>query len=156
MKMEKLKIHFETLQFSRTRITELLEGLSVEQLNKIPEGLNTNIIWNVGHILVSQQLFMYKRTGLPFTVNAEIISKFKSGTEVKTDVTQEEIEYIISILFKTLEQVKIDFRKDKFKQFDTFKTKRGVEIKTIEDAINFHTFHEGVHLGWIWTIQKLV
>lgn len=154
--MEKLKIHFDTLQFSRTRISELLEGLTVNQLNKIPEGLNTNIIWNVGHILVSQQLFMYKRTGLPFTVNADIISKFKSGTEVKTDVTQERIDYLKSVLFKTLNQIQTDYINEEFKQFDAFVTKRGVKINTVEDAINFHTFHEGVHLGWIWTIRKLI
>jgi DinB superfamily len=151
-----MKIILDTQKFSRTRITELMEGLTVEQLNKIPKGLNTNIIWNVGHIIASQQLFMYKRTGLPFTVNADIIEKFKSGTLVKTTITQEEIDYLKSILFKTFEQVKTDYMNGKFKQFDAFITKRGVEINTVEDALSFHTFHEGVHLGWIWTIRKLV
>lgn len=151
-----MKIILDTQKFSRTRITELMEGLTVEQLNKIPKGLNTNIIWNVGHIIASQQLFMYKRTGLPFTVNADIIEKFKSGTLVKTTITQEEIDYLKSILFKTFEQVKTDYMKGKFKKFDAFVTKRGVEINTVEDALSFHTFHEGVHLGWIWTIRKLV
>jgi len=148
-----MKIIFDTQKFSRTRITELMDGLTVEQLNKIPDGLNTNIIWNVGHILVS---FMYKRTGLPFTINSDIIEKFKSGTEVKTDITQEEINYLKSKLLDTLEQLKNDFYNDKIKQFDSFTTKRGVEINSVNSALSFHTFHEGVHLGWIWTIRKLI
>ncbi len=151
-----MKIHFDTLKFSRTRITELIDGLSVEQLNKIPEGLKSNIIWNVGHVLASQQLFMYKRTGLPFTIKPEITEKFKSGTEAKTDVTKEEVDYMKSILFTTLEKVQNDYNSREFKQFDAFVTKRGVEINTVESAIAFHTFHEGVHLGWIWTMRKLV
>lgn len=151
-----MKILFDTLNFSRTRITELTDGLTVEQLNTIPKGLNTNIVWNMGHILASQQLFMYKRTGLPFTIKSDVIEKFKSGTQAKTDATKEEIEYLKSVLFEVLEQVQSDFDNGKFKQFDSFVTKRGVEINTIKDALSFHTFHEGVHLGWIWTIRKLV
>lgn len=151
-----MKILFDTLNFSRTRITELTDGLTVEQLNTIPKGLNTNIVWNMGHILASQQLFMYKRTGLPFTIKTDVIEKFKSGTQAKTDATTEEIEYLKSVLFEVLEQVQSDFDNGKFKQFDSFVTKRGVEINTIKDALSFHTFHEGVHLGWIWTIRKLV
>lgn len=155
-KITTMKIHFDTLKFSRTRLTELIENLTVEQLNKIPDGLKTNIIWNIGHLLASQQLFMYKRTGLPFTIKTEIIEKYKSGTHARTDVSEKEIEYLKSVLFDALTQIRSDFDNGKFKEFDSFVTKRGVEINTISDALSFHTFHEGVHLGWIWTIRKLV
>jgi len=151
-----MKIHFNTQSFSRTRITELIENLTDEQLNKIPNGLNTSIIWNVGHILTTQQLFMYKRTGLPFTIKMEIIDKFKSGTKADNKVSKEDIAYLKSILFTTLKQVKSDYNNEKFKQFESFTTKRGVAINSIENAIAFHTFHEGVHLGWIWIMRKLV
>jgi len=151
-----MKIHFDTLQFSRTRITELIDSLSIEQLNKIPKNLNTNIIWNIGHILVTQQLFMYKRTGLTFTIKKEFIEKFKSGTIVPTNITQVEINYLKNALFTTLEQVKSDYNNNNFKKFESFTTKRGIVIDSVKKAIAFHIFHEGVHLGWIWTIRKLV
>jgi len=151
-----MKINFETMKFCRTRISELIEGLTVEQMNKIPEGLNSRIIWNIGHILAAQQLFMYKRTGVPFIITPEIIHKYKPGIEVPTTVSEEEINQIKNLLFSTLEQVKMDYYDCKFKQFEAFTTKRGVAINSIEDAISFHTFHEGVHLGWLWTISKLV
>jgi len=151
-----MKIHFDTLNFSRTRITELIENLTSEQLNKIPNGLNTSIIWNVGHILVTQQLFMYKRTGLPLTMKMEMIEKFKSGTKANNTVSKEDIAYLKSILFITIEGVKNDYNSDRLKKFESFTTKRGVEINSIESAIAFHTFHEGVHLGWIWTMKNLV
>jgi hypothetical protein len=151
-----IKINFDTLKFSRTRILELTDGLTVEQFNKIPNGLKHNIVWTMGHILASQQLFMYKRTSLPFTVKEEIVEKYKSGTAATTNVSKEEIDYLIKALFETLEQVQLDYENGKYKQFDSFVTKRGVEISTIEDAIAFHTYHEGIHVGWIWMMKNLL
>ena len=153
---KKMKIHFDTLKFSRTRITELIEGLTIEQLNRIPEGHKQNIIWGIGHILATQQLFLYKRTGSPFTLKPEIIMRYKSGSTPEGNVSAEETEYLRSRLFTTLEQVEQDYGNGKFKQFESFVTKRGVSINTVEDAIAFHTFHEGVHLGWIWMLRKAI
>jgi DinB superfamily len=154
--MTSMNIHFETQKFSRTRIAELIDGLSVERLNRIPDGLDHNIIWTIGHILASQQFFMYKRTRLPFTIDAELIMKYRSGTKASSDVSKEEIEYLVAQLPKTWIDIQHDYEKGMFKQFDAFTSKRGVPIATIEDAIAFHTFHEGVHLGWIWMIRKLI
>jgi hypothetical protein len=57
----------ETFKFilkSRQKFIELLDGLSIEQLNKIPTGFNNNIIWNFAHIVVSTQTLVYVRTGI--------------------------------------------------------------------------------------------
>lgn len=56
-----------TLKFikqARTAFIELLDGLTLEQLNTVPEGFNNNIIWNFGHIVVSTQTLVYVRTGI--------------------------------------------------------------------------------------------
>ena len=46
-----------------------LENLTDDQLTKIPEGFNNNILWHVGHVLVSNEFFMFgypqTDTGLP-------------------------------------------------------------------------------------------
>jgi hypothetical protein len=33
---------------------------TLEQLNKIPEGYNNNLIWNIAHVVVVQQMLVYK------------------------------------------------------------------------------------------------
>jgi hypothetical protein len=35
-------------------------GIYFEQLNTIPEGYNNNLIWNIAHIIVVQQMLVYK------------------------------------------------------------------------------------------------
>jgi hypothetical protein len=55
-----------------------LNGYSLEQLNKIPqEGYSNNLIWNIGHTVVVQQMLVYKLSGLPMMIHDEMVSKYK-------------------------------------------------------------------------------
>ncbi len=46
-----------------------IEGLTAEQLNKIPDGYNNNIIWNLGHLICAEQSLCYFRSGQAITVD---------------------------------------------------------------------------------------
>lgn len=48
-------------QFAVTRknILSLLEGVSPEVLDVVPEGFNNNIHWQIGHILTAGELFLF-------------------------------------------------------------------------------------------------
>jgi DinB superfamily len=151
-----METNFGTGLFSRKRILKFINGLTVEQLNKIPEGLDHNIIWNIGHILAMQQIFIYKKAGLPFIIKDEIVEKYRSGSSVSTAISEDEINYLKNKLLDTVGQIQEDYKNGKFKNYSSFVTKPGVAVDNIEDAISFHAFHEGVHLGWIWQIKKLV
>ena len=65
---------------SRNMVTKVIEGYTLEQLNKVPAGFNNNIIWNIGHIIVTQQLLVYKLSGLPMIVTDEMVEKYRKGT----------------------------------------------------------------------------
>jgi hypothetical protein len=60
----------------------VLSGYNLDQLNTIPEGFNNNLIWNIGHIIVSQLLVI--NFGLPMMVSDELVEKYKrnqAGTQ---------------------------------------------------------------------------
>ena len=82
---------FKILETSRNIYLKFLEGYTLEQLNKIPEGFSNNLIWNIGHIVVSQQGLIYRLSGLPVNVSDEMTEKYKNE-----DIT-------------TIDGVKIDF-----------------------------------------------
>jgi hypothetical protein len=44
---------------SRTIVSQMLAGYTLDQLNTIPEGYSNNLIWNIAHIIVVQML-VYK------------------------------------------------------------------------------------------------
>jgi hypothetical protein len=78
-------------------IAEYLENYTLEQLNKVPEGFNNNLIWNIAHIIVVvQQMLVYNLSGLPMMASPEMVEKYKRGTKPEADVTQEEVDKIWS------------------------------------------------------------
>ncbi|MFC6098461.1 DinB family protein [Flavobacterium qiangtangense] len=147
---------FEITQQNRKILHIYLQKYSLEQLNKIPEGFSNNLIWNIGHIIVVQQLLVYKLSGLQPMVSATLISKYARGTRPEGDVSQAEVDEIESLLFKTIEQTKTDLENNVFKNYHEFKNELGFTIKSAEEAIAFNYFHEATHLGIMMSIKKFV
>jgi hypothetical protein len=54
---------FQVLRNTREIFKKIIEQNALEDLNKIPNGFNNNIIWNIGHVVVSEQLLAYKLSG---------------------------------------------------------------------------------------------
>ncbi|MGH2624736.1 MAG: DinB family protein, partial [Sphingobacterium sp.] len=54
----------DVIKRTRIKLFELIEDLNAEQLNQIPDGFTNNIIWNVGHMISSQQGLCYLKAGL--------------------------------------------------------------------------------------------
>ena len=145
-------------QITNTRrfILDLVKDLSIEQLNKIPNGFNNNIIWNIAHLTAAQQNLCYVRAGLPIIVEEKYFAPFLSGTKPEKHFNEEEIKSINRILLASLEQFKIDYINGLFIEFEQWDKRYGMKLKTIEDAINFIPFHEGMHIGYIMALKKLV
>jgi len=89
----------DTLRKLRLTTLKGIEGLSAEQLNKIPEGYNNNIIWNLAHLIAGQQSICYTRAGLPTPVEESFVNAYKPGTKPEKVVTESGIEYIKALLF---------------------------------------------------------
>ncbi|MES2545295.1 MAG: DinB family protein [Bacteroidota bacterium] len=147
---------FDITRTSRKVVSQFLENYTLEQLNKIPVGFNNNIIWNIGHIIVVQQMLVYKLSGLPMQVSDEMVFNYKKGTKPETEVSQPEVDEIKSFLFKTIEQTEIDFGNKIFKNYQEFTTMSGFTIKNAEAAIVFNYYHEAMHTGIIMGIRKFV
>ncbi|POY39766.1 DinB family protein [Flavobacterium alvei] len=141
---------------SRNMISKILEKHTLEQLNKIPEGFGNNLIWNIAHVIVTQQLLVYKLSGLPIMVSDELVEKYKKGTKPEQAATQDEVDEIKSLLFSTIEKTKEDYENGIFKNYTEYPTSTGFVLNSVQDALNFNNFHEGLHIGILMSIRKLV
>lgn len=141
---------------SRNIIAKILESHTVEQLNKIPEGFSNNLIWNIAHVVVTQQLLVYKLSGLQTMVSDQMIEKYKKGTRPEHNVTQAEVDEIKFLLFTTIEKTKEDYDNSVFKNYQEYPTSTGFVLKNVEDAIVFNNFHEGIHIGVMMSLRKYI
>ena len=135
---------------------QILKQTPREQLARIPKGFNNNIWWNIAHVVVTQQLLLYSLSGLPMGISGELVARYRKGSFPEGTPSEEEVREMERLLMGTLEQAHRDFVGGKFKTFKEYTTSVGVTLRSPEDALAFDVFHEGLHLGVIMSLKKLV
>lgn len=148
---------FQVLNNTRAILAKIINDNSLKDLNKIPKGFNNNIIWNIVHIVVSEQLLAYKLSGLPSMLPDEIINKYRKDTKPESDATQEEVNEIKHLLFSTLENTKTDYNDGVFKTYNAYTVSTtGNTLTNINEALQFILIHEGIHYGYVLALLKAI
>lgn len=151
-----MKIEFQIWETSRKIYLNYLNTYNLEQLNKIPEGFTTNLIWHIGHVIVSQQKLVYTLSSLETVLSPLFIEKFQNGSKPEKPIVEEEFQEIKRLLIDTVEKTKEDFESNTFKVFNSYQTKTGFFIENLENAITFNNYHEGIHLGIMMQLKKMI
>jgi uncharacterized damage-inducible protein DinB len=146
----------DNLKKTRLFLLNIIEELSEAQLNEIPEGFNNNVIWNITHLLATQQMFCYVRTGQQPVIHEQYIEQYKPGTKPEPFVAAQAIATIKTLLTATTYQLENDYTNNLFVNYESWSTRSGIAINTIEDAIQFMAFHEGMHTGYIMALKRVL
>lgn len=149
-----MKKHFSLLQATRNNVLRLVENLPLETLNKIPEGFNNNIAWNLGHLVATQQLLCYGLSGAQILVENDFVSKYRKGSKPEGDIDQAELDFIKNQLIILVEKTEEDLANGLFQNFKEYPTSYGVVLNSVEEAITFNNLHEAMHLGYIIALKK--
>ena len=148
---------FTILLQNRKFLYSILRKTPREALFKIPEGFRNNLYWNIAHVVVTQQLITYGLSNLPMNVSAEWVARYRKGTAPEADlISEEEIEELQGLLFSTLEQTQQDYQEGRFKEYESYTTSANVTLSSVEEALAFNVYHEGLHLGTILSLQKVL
>ncbi len=149
---------FEFIINSRKAFIQLIDGLSIEQLNKIPDGYNNNIIWNFGHIVVSSQTLCYVRTGLLQDASTVKFNEYyKKDTKPTYTVSEQEVAELKTIAIKSIEKIMEDYTNGVFTNITPFATATyGVQLNSIEDVLITTVGHDNVHYGYAWALKKVI
>lgn len=133
-----------------------VNDLTIGQLNKVPAGFNNNIVWNLAHVVASQQGVCYRRAGLELRIQDNFFATYKPETKPEHFITAEELETIKGLMFSTIDQFEADYQTDIFNNYVPWVTRYGVKIDTIDDALTFLPFHEGLHMGYIMALKRAI
>lgn len=145
-----------TLRVTRLHLLHLIENLTTEQLNKVPAGFNNNIIWNVAHVISAQQGVCYTRANVPFIVADKYYTPYRPDTKPNGFIDSAEVDIIKGLLISTIEQLENDYNNHVFDNYTPWATRYGVQINNIEEAVNFVPFHDGMHIGYVMALRRLV
>ncbi|WP_339893942.1 DinB family protein [uncultured Algibacter sp.] len=148
---------FQVLNNTRGIFKKIIENNSLKDLNKTPNGFNNNIIWNIGHVVVSEQLLAYKLSGLESTLSDEMINKFRKGTKPEGSLTQIEVNEIKDLLSTTIEKTIEDYYDDVFENYSSYTVSTtGNTLNNIDEALQFVAIHDGLHYGYVLALLKAV
>lgn len=139
---------------TRGLIHSTVSQMSIEALLAIPPGHRNNALWNLGHIVVSQQLLNYGRCGLDLLVPDELVVACRRDTHPGTWTTPPDVNLVLDALIEHPERLEEDYRAGLFQGFEPMVTSTGISINTVEESITFAHFHDGIHTGVIMAQAK--
>ena len=139
---------------NRVLLSKFLKKFSLDQLNTVPKGYRNSIFWNVAHTIVTQQLLVYGLSNVPLLVDSDLVKTYRKDTKTVREATPDELTLVKSLLFSTIEQTQTDYENGVFKNYTPYTTSINETLNTIDEAISFNAFHEGIHLGYILAMKN--
>lgn len=145
----------QTMMRHRENLVNILEKTPESGLALIPEGFRNNIWWNIAHILVVQQSLCYRLSGQPMYIGDELAGAYSRGTFPGELPGPEERARVARLLLDTVSDLERDYNNAIFKDYTPYTTSTGFTLGSIDDALQFNLFHEGIHLGTVLALKKM-
>jgi len=150
------------LEHTRHSMLKTLDEFSEEQLYKIPDGFGNNILWNFGHLVVSQQFLTYDLAGLPMNVSEDWQNRFIEGSSPRNWQGKIDIPALQEASLNLVAKTQEDWQSGLFKNSEAknnqfpYQTSFGGILQSPLEAINYNNYHEGVHYGTIRALRLFV
>jgi len=148
---------FQYIRQTRKVFIELVNGLSNDELNTIPEGFRNNIAWNFGHIVVSTLALCYRRTQVQPDRQIQFVEAYAKGTQPEHWISDSEIHALKSQALNTIDLIEQDYKNGVFATVAPYSTATfGLEMDTIEEVLVMSLAHDNLHLGYATALRKAV
>lgn len=147
---------FDIALQNRKVLSSILKRTPKEILVRIPKGFRNNLWWNIAHVVATQQILLYRLSGLPTRIDENWVDRYKKGTVPNGGFDEDDFDLLVQNLINTVKWAEEDYQNGLFKEYEEYTTSVKVTLSTVEDAINFNNYHEGIHLGVILSQLKVL
>jgi uncharacterized damage-inducible protein DinB len=151
---------FRQLTFVRGQTLKMMEGVTEEIADRIPEGFRNSIRWNLGHIYVVLERFAFHFIGLPLNLPKGFKEQFEYGTSpLNTPAsvpvpTLQELETLLKEQQERIREALAHRLQEKI--VPPYTTSAGMTLETPEQFLSFNLYHEGMHLNVIKVYKSLL
>lgn len=141
----------------RKKIIQLIENLSLEQLNFIPEGFNNNLAWNFGHIVNTTEALAYIASGVNPLLTIPFKEDYGKGSKPLRHINSEEINHFKERAFTSIEKVKNDIINGKISDVTPYVTETfGMSNDSPESIMQCIAMHDSYHYGCMRTLLQKI
>jgi len=148
---------FTIIKSTRGKFVQLLDGLSTEQLNAVPDGFANNIAWNFGHVVVTTPLLCYVRSGVRKDAAVRHADAYKNGTRPGRPLSEAEIGELKTLSVSTIEQLEREHAEGLFASITPCTTATfGGEIRTFEELLATTLAHDMLHYGYAMAQKRII
>ena len=140
----------------RKNTLQAVEHLSTEQLNKIPLNHSNNIAWQIGHMMASQQILCYLKSGAKPRLSQDILEKYRKGTSPADWKEMVALVDLKALFLETAEVFQKDYEAGVFASYESYPTSSGIVLNSIDEAVTYSYGHENLHFGCILMLLKIV
>ncbi|WP_199621973.1 DinB family protein [Paenibacillus alkalitolerans] len=150
---------FKQLAFVRSQTLKLMDGVTEELAERIPDGFRNNIRWNLGHIYVVLERFAFQYIGLPQHLPEGFKERFEYGTSPLNTPdsvlvpTLQELETLLKEQHQRIHEALANRLQEKVTPYTT---SAGITLDTPEQFLSLNLYHEGMHLSVIKLYKSLL
>jgi hypothetical protein len=151
---------FNQMAFVRGQTLKLMEGVTEELADRIPEGFRNSIRWNLGHIYVVLERFAFQYIGLPLHLPNGFKEQFEYGTSPLNNSgsvpvpTLQELETLLKEQHERIREALAHRLQERI--VPPYITSAGMTLETHEQFLTFSLYHEGMHISVIRVYKKLL
>lgn len=150
------KLIFKHMETVRGLTLKAISELTEEEADRIPEGFNNNIRWNLGHVTFIQERVTLQLFGEQMEVPKLYKLLFAPGTSPKNwqfpAPSLKELEKVMSEQTNRIQNV-LSGRLDE-KLDSAFTNGIGLTFETIGECLLFTLYHEAYHMHAINQIRR--
>lgn len=147
---------FEAQDLLRQRILAVLKEIPAEKHRIIPEGFNNHLIWNAAHNAVTQQILVYKLSGVETLIPTEILPFYQKGSSPREAEGPWTLSDVAHWFEFTGKKVAEDYKAGAFSNYKEYTTSAGITLHNAEEALLYNYGHENLHYGTILALRKVL
>ena len=151
-----LRWTLDALRKTRRALLAVADGVPPEAWTETPAGFSNNVLWNVGHVAVTADLLTYGLAGLDVPAPPEAVAAFRKGTSPAGWTTPPDAEATRALFAGGIDRLEADLEAGRFDgaPFRSYTTTPGVTLASVDEALAFDLFHEGIHTGSVLALRK--
>jgi hypothetical protein len=141
-------------QVARGYMKQRIEDLSHEDLLHVPDGADNNVLWNLGHIVLSHYRLVYRPAGATVPVPETWNEWFLPGTSPGSWTDEgPAVGEVLDQFHGQFERIGADHNAGLFDAYKPFELKSGAKLSSAEEAMAFNLMHEGIHIGAVIALR---